>query len=401
MGKCFLIIIIFFLFLSCSYQKAEVEKYNEWDCVNYTPCKFTGGVTNEGVKCIADNICQKSCAKDPDCAVTGTGTGTGTGTATGAGTSEANSIKENCSDGECLITKGSFKMGSPSSEAGRSSNETQHDVTITYDFYMGQTEVTQGEWKAIYGSANNPSNFSSCGDNCPVEQVAFWDVLNYANEKSKKAGLQECYDLSGCSGAIKNGSSKSTYSCGDNSPLINPIMDFDGNGKKEIKDLLKCPGYRLPTEAEWEYAARAGTTTAFYNGAINETGRDPNKIDLNLTKIAWYGANSNATYSKAYDCSSWLGSGKKCGPHPVKGKIKNAFGLYDMSGNALEWVFDWYGSYQSGPLVDPTGASGGSDRVRRGGSWNGLAKYCRSAARITNSYRSSNLGFRLARSLRP
>jgi len=138
--------------------------------------------------------------------------------------------------------------------------------------------------------------------------------------------------------------------------------------------------YRLPTEAEWEYAARAGTTTAFYNGGITNSGYNCNS-DPNLDKIGWYCGNaSNKT-------------------HAVKGKDANSWGLYDMSGNVWEWAWDWYGSY-GGDVTDPVGPSSGSYRVTRGGRWYSVARTCRSANRDDRSpgNRGYNLGIRLSRS---
>ncbi len=139
--------------------------------------------------------------------------------------------------------------------------------------------------------------------------------------------------------------------------------------------------YRLPTEAEWEYAARAGSTTAFPNGGITMTDNSCD-YDPNLDAIGWYCGNSDRE------------------THPVAQKQANAWGLFDMSGNIREWIQDWYGDYPIGSVTDPTGPSTGSSRVLRGGSWNDHAWICRSAYRywISPDNRIFSLGFRLASS---
>jgi len=224
-----------------------------------------------------------------------------------------------------LIPAGTFTMGSPSNELGRFSNEgPQHQVTLTQSFYMQTTEVTQAQWEAVMRS--NPSYFTGCST-CPVEQVSWNDVQSYITQMNLRPG-------------------EGTYS--------------------------------LPTEAQWEYSARAGSTTAFYNGGITETdcGYDPN-----LDAIGWYCYNSgNET-------------------HPVAQKTPNTWGLYDMSGNVWEWCQDWYGSYPSSSVTDPTGPSSGSDRVLRSGNWYFGARDCRSAFRYYDAPadRSYYGGFRLLR----
>ena len=217
-------------------------------------------------------------------------------------------------------------MGSPNSEEDHDDDETQHSVTITRAYCMKATEVTQGEWQAVMGS--NQSKFTNCGANCPVEQVSWEDAVGYANALSRREGLPECYAGS----------------------------TFTGLG---------CRGYRLPTEAEWEYAARAGTTGSRYG---------------NLDSVAWYDENSGSA------------------THPVGQKQPNAWGLYDMLGNVWEWTGDWYAAY-AGSASDPLGAGAGSIRVIRGGSWVGDARYARAAnrGRGTPGNRSSILGFRLSR----
>ena len=175
-------------------------------------------------------------------------------------------------------------------------------------------EVTQGQWEAVMGS--NPSRFPECGLDCPVEQVSWEDAQEF----------------------------------------IRRLNAMDGAGT-----------YRLPTEAEWEYAARAGTTGDRYG---------------NLNAIAWYADNSGVAR-----------------PHPVGQKAPNAWGLHDMLGNVWEWVEDWYDSYPGGAVTDPRGPGSGSHRVHRGGGWLINAGYCRSSNRNydTPGDRFFNRGFRLLR----
>jgi formylglycine-generating enzyme required for sulfatase activity len=236
-----------------------------------------------------------------------------------------------------LISAGTFTMGSLTSEANRGSDETQHSVTLTGGFYLQTTEVTQGQWQALMGS--NPSYFPSCGPGCPVEQVSWTDAVSFANALSTAEGLAPCYDSAG------NVNGASVYS---------------------------CTGYRLPTEAEWEYAARAGSMQAQYGS---------------LTSIAWYMDNSGSA------------------THPVGQRQANAWGLYDMLGNVWEWTHDWYAAdYGNGnsTVTNPVGASSGSGRVNRGGGWGSVAARVRAANRNNNGpgYRADDLGFRLARSAR-
>jgi len=222
------------------------------------------------------------------------------------------------------IPPGSFLMGSPPGERGRRHNEAQHLVTLTKGFYLQTTEVTQGQWKEVMG--DNPSYFSSCGEDCPVERVSWEDVQEFIRRLNQRENSNR---------------------------------------------------YRLPTEAEWEYAARAGSTTAFANGEIRDTGcRDPN-----LDKIGWYCGNS----------------GEKT--HPVARKQPNAWGLHDMHGNVWEWCRDWEGDYPSAAVTDPTGPLSGEYRVVRGGSWTRGARRCRSAFRgaALPGGLDLRLGFRLAR----
>jgi formylglycine-generating enzyme len=220
---------------------------------------------------------------------------------------------------------------------GGSFNNGTSGVTVS-SFYIGKYEVTQEQYEKVMGK--NPSSFKNSGKNAPVEQVSWYDAVEFCNKLSNKEGLQKCY--SGSGNSIK--------------------CDFSKNG------------YRLPTEAEWEYAAKGGSKSKGYKYSGSN----------NLDEVGWYGDNSG---------------GKT---HSVGGKKSNELGIYDMSGNVWEWCWDWYGSYSSNPQTDPRGPSSGSGRVNRGGCWFSIASRCRAAYRIDFSPgRSDNdLGFRLARSSR-
>ncbi len=224
-----------------------------------------------------------------------------------------------------LIPAGSFVIGSPPDEAGRGDDETQHRVTLTKGFCMGVTEVTHGQWRQIMG--NNPSHFQECGDDCPVELVSWNDCQEFI---------------------------------------------------RRLNHLEVGNRYRLPTEAEWEYACRAGSKMAFASGSITETGCG---LEPNLATMGWYCGNS----------------GKK--PHPVARKKPNVFGLYDMHGNIWEWCEDWYGAYPSGHVTDPTGPSSGAGRLLRGGGWHEDATDCRSALRVGRppGSKAGTIGLRLVR----
>jgi formylglycine-generating enzyme required for sulfatase activity len=249
-----------------------------------------------------------------------------------------------------------FTMGSPSTEVDRDGDETQHQVTISKPFYIGKYEVTQKEWVEVMGS--NPSYFK--GDNLPVENVTWYDAIEYCNKRSEKERLTPAYTID------------KTRSDGNNT-----------NGYGDVKWVVtwdrNANGYRLPTEAEWEFACRAGTSTPFYTGSNITT----NHANYNGN----YPYNNNA--KGVYQGKTWeVGSG-----------TPNPWGLYDMSGNVYEWCWDWHGTYSSGTQTDPSGAAGGSYRVVRGGSWFNDAQVVRSAHRgiITPSGRDSFLGFRLVR----
>jgi len=226
-----------------------------------------------------------------------------------------------------LIPKGTFQMGSPIEEEGADDDEAQHQVTISKDYYLGVTEVTQGQYEKVMGT--NPSYFQkrvirkSDSSMYPVEQVSWEDAVEFC---------------------------------------------------KKLSDLPeeKAAGrvYRLPTEAEWEYACRAGSKTAYSFGESSKS----------LGDYAWFYEHSNGQ------------------THPVGEKKANAWGLYDMHGNVWEWCSDWYGDYPNGAVSDPVGTREGSDRVIRGGCWINEAAYCRSAIRggYDPSIRDDFIGFRLA-----
>jgi formylglycine-generating enzyme required for sulfatase activity len=225
-----------------------------------------------------------------------------------------------------LVPAGTFMMGSPTSEKSRRDDETQHRVTISKDFYLGKYEVTQEEYEKVM--EKNPSYFKNC-PRCPVEQVSWGDAQEFIKKLNAK-----------------------------------------GEGT-----------YRLPTEAEWEYAARAGTTTPFGVGDGNNLSSSQANFDGNYP----YGNGAKGKY---------LGKTAAVGSYSA-----NSWGLYDMHGNVWEWCADWDGEYSSSAQTDPAGPSSGSGRVIRGGSWSSIGMYLRSAFRNRNTPSNgyNHIGFRVLR----
>ena len=254
-----------------------------------------------------------------------------------------------CGNGRCsptgmsYIEAGTFLMGSPATEPGRGGNDISPiSTTIARNYFMDRTEVTQGAWKALSGGVN-PSYFvtacSATPDVCPVEQVNWWSAVQFANAKSTTEGLEECYALTGCTANAW----KSGYSTCSN------VVFYRSDA---------CTGYRLPSEPEWEYAYRAGTTTAFYNGPITQ----PTGVDPNLSSIGWYDQNAGSK------------------THPVAQKDPNAWGLFDISGNVYELTnMDLnYNSYT----------------IPRGGSFTYQATYSRAASRVATVFDRTNQSYR-------
>ena len=227
-----------------------------------------------------------------------------------------------------LIEAGEFQMGSPETEEGRSNDEILHTVKIHRPFRIGSTPITQAQWESVMGT--NPSRFH--GEDLPVEQVSWFDAVRFCIALSEKLGRIPPYRV-------------------------------DGNSVEWIDD---ADGYRLPTEAEWEYAARAGGSHVYAGSDV-------------AGSVAWYGDNSGKA------------------THPVAGKQPNAWDLHDMSGNVWEWCWDWSGDYPTGTAVDPTGPTSGDGRVQRGGSWRNAARWVRCACRVRNSpgVRGDLYGFRV------
>ena len=258
-------------------------------------------------------------------------------------------------DGMVLIPGGTFNMGSPASERQRQADETQHQVTVSA-FYVDPHEVTQQDYQAVMGT--NPSHFR--GDNLPVEQVTWYDAINYCNKLSEAKGLT-------------------------------PVYQIDGT---TVTWNRAADGYRLLTEAEWEYAARAGTQSVFYEGGqivadqVNFCGSYPYLIEEN------YLSHQNPEVVTSTYRQETM---------PVDGLAPNSWGLYHMEGNVSEWCFDYYGSYDSAQSTDPSGPTSGSLRVNRGGGWNDFAKHVRMAYRSVTSPDTveQNLGFRIARNAEP
>lgn len=234
---------------------------------------------------------------------------------------------------------GVFMMGSPETEQGRSNDERLHQVTLTKGFWMSKTEVTQAQWESVMGTSNRPSYFR--GAHHPVESVSWNDCVEFC----MKAGN----------------------------------------------------GLRLPTETEWEYACRAGSSTALPNGEFKLLGKHNAPA---LDSIAWYSGNASVNWrgTNGVDTSEWGETqypGGMAGTHAVGTKKPNKWGLSDMLGNVSEWCDDWYGAYPTNAVKNPRGEAG-IYRVHRGGAWGYIPQCCRSANRgyFRSTARGNLIGFR-------
>jgi formylglycine-generating enzyme required for sulfatase activity len=237
------------------------------------------------------------------------------------------------------IPPGEFIMGSPRGERSRERDEIQHAVKLTKGFWLGKYEVTQGQWARVM--TNNPSCFQNAGPRAPVEQVSWYDCQQFLAE-------------------------------------LNRIAQTGG-----LKPAVKGK-FRLPTEAEWEFACRAGTTNRFsYGDEDNDLWQYCNYCDKsNTDRWKW----QDTAHDDGYDKVAPVGSFK---PNP--------WGLYDMHGNVWEWCQDWAWAYPTNRVKNPKGPPSGTDRTLRGGSWFRNARHCRSADRRWNTpdYRKNTCGLRV------
>ncbi|MFO7937719.1 MAG: formylglycine-generating enzyme family protein [Kiritimatiellia bacterium] len=253
-----------------------------------------------------------------------------------------------------LVPAGSFIMGSSRNEPGRDSDENRHEVFIDEPFYCSKFEITQRQWRKVMGT--HKSSFIESGRNAPVENISWRDIHSFIDNLCRKSGVSNMT-------------------------------------------------YRLLTEAQWEYACRAGTHSPLYTGGISIHGHN-NAPELD--KIAWYAGNSGVQNEEDfYDSSEWPEKQFRhirAATHPAGEKMPNAFGLYDMIGNVWEWCADWYDDYSALSYIShPQGPASGHYRVIRGGAWNSPACKCRSAGRDRSlpDFKDSCLGFRIIRIIHP
>ena len=279
----------------------------------------------------------------------------------------------NIDPGMLPVRAGIFVQGSPKTETGRYANERQFAVSLPFGFYMAATEVTQGEWLKIV--SQNPSYFSACGDQCPVDSVNWYEALAFANQKSAALGLKSCYILENCMGDIGlpcaegKAACRGRYTC----------------RRVELTEGV-CNGYRLPTESEWEYVARAGSVESTFGVGRQITVKD----------IAHFGSNARSS-KMGLSCIDDIA---RCAPTKVGRYAPSAWGHYDMHGNLREWIWDGYAEYKIGTQLNPRQDTG-LERVIRGSSFRSSEGDVRVAlrGRLAPGFKNAEVGFRLVRNV--
>ncbi len=288
------------------------------------------------------------------------------------------SLSENTMLGMVWIPPGTFTMGSSASEAGRKTDESpQTEVTITKGFWLGKTELTIGQWKSVMNETLREHVIKMLNDET---------VYDFGEQKRK---LREFMNFN------KDEPDKILANENDSLPMYfvswNDAMGFCKKLTTQEKANEYIPEgyeYTLPTEAQWEYACRAGTTSSIFSGTLIIQDRKSTMLD----PIAWYSGNSSIDY-----VGKKLGN-SNAGPRNAGEKRPNTYGLIDMPGNIWEWCRDWYGVYPGGEVTDPVGLPAGTGRVNRGGSWGSGVNDSRSANRAKNPQpeKSAYRGFRIA-----
>jgi formylglycine-generating enzyme required for sulfatase activity len=315
---------------------------------------------------------------------------------------DSDCVAARCSDAVCvpdgfvLIEPSRFFAGSPRAEHGRSARfEHVVDASVRRGFYLQTTEVSQQQWASVMGS--DPSWFQACGPRCPVDSVSWYEAVAYANALSAQQGLPACYVLRDCIGQLGGGcdSPDRAMDHGCRGGYRCDAVEFEG---------LDCGGYRLPTELEWELAARAGTSTATYRGDWQWRGRalhDPTLLD----GYERWDRDARVPWQPAWACASEGASEgsaapARCGPGEIAALLPNPWGIHDMLGNVSEWTHDAAVEYDADRQRDRVSDSESlTARIGRGGAWAHDWTLARAAYRQAPraDERWFDLGFRLAR----